>query len=104
MHKKPTFIKYMNSFSFFPIASWFDSVTTKKDSNQGIILCIEYWSVCPFVGIGSPRLPPPKASVSPPWIQTGEGEQHSLAGEGVGPWGNPIPTKGQTLWYYICDY
>ncbi len=36
--------------------------------HRGIIVYIEYQSVCPFVGFGSP---------------TGEGEQHSLAGEGV---------------------
>jgi hypothetical protein len=34
-------------------------------SRRGIIVYIEYQSVCPFVGIGSPPPPPPQASVSP---------------------------------------
>jgi hypothetical protein len=41
---------------------------------------------------------PPQASVSPPHsgLGGGGGETHSLVGEGAG---EPIPTKGQELWY-----
>ncbi len=53
------------------------------DGNRRVILVyIDYQSVCPFVGIGSPS-PPPQAIASSPWTQRG-GKQHSLAGEGVG--------------------
>jgi hypothetical protein len=54
-------------------------------SRRGIIVYIEYQSVCPFVEIGtpSPTLSPSSESVSPVWVQRGE-EQHSLEGEGAG--------------------
>jgi hypothetical protein len=44
---------------------------------------IEYQSVCPFVGIGFPH-PLSRKRVSPPTWSWGEGEPHSLVGEGVG--------------------
>jgi hypothetical protein len=53
---------------------------------RGIIEYIEYQSVCPFVGIGSPPppRPSPHTSVSPPpWTQQYE-EQHFLAVKGDG--------------------
>ncbi len=50
---------------------------------MGIIVYIEYQSVCPFVGIGSSHPLPCKRLCLHPWTQGGE-EQHSLAGEGVG--------------------
>jgi hypothetical protein len=48
---------------------------------RGIILYLEYQSVCPFVRSGSPRPRLPQESVSPPWNQRGK---DSLAGEGGG--------------------
>jgi hypothetical protein len=57
--------------------------------------CIEYQSVCPFVGIGPP---PPPASVSPSLDPNGE-EQHSLSGEGG--WGDPIRTGKESLALYL---
>jgi hypothetical protein len=52
----------------------------------------EYHAFFPVVRIGSPHplTPPGSVPLDP------RGETHSLAGEGVG---DPIPTKGQTLWY-----
>jgi hypothetical protein len=57
-----------------------------------VYIYIEYQSCCPFVGIGSPT--PSPASVSPPLESMGG--PNSLSGK---VWGNPISTKGQTLWY-----
>ncbi len=48
----------------------------------GIIVYIDYQSVCPFVGTGSPNPLPRKRVYLPPWTQRGE-EQHTLADEGV---------------------
>ncbi len=48
--------------------------------------------------LGSP-LPHPQASVSP-LLFGSKGETHSLAGKGMG---DPIPTKGQTLWYSMYN-
>jgi len=60
-----------------------------------------YQSVCPFVGIGAPHfLPPPYSdcvSLSP-WTSRGGRSNTPLRGGG---WGDPIPTKGQTLWYVL---
>ncbi len=50
----------------------------------------------PVVRTGSPLLPHPQGSVAPPPLLDPRGQTHSLAGE---EWGDPIPTKGQTLWY-----
>ncbi len=47
---------------------------------------------CLHAWIGPPH---PQASVAPPlWVQ--EGRHTWVRGRG---WGDPIPTKGQTLWY-----
>ncbi len=46
-----------------------------------------------------PQLPNPQASVSP-LLFGSKGETHSLAGKGMG---DPIPTKGQTLWYSMYN-
>jgi hypothetical protein len=55
----------------------------------------EYQSICHIVGIGFPH---PQASVATPPPPLGpRGETLSLAGEGA--WRDPIPKKGQTLWY-----
>ncbi len=54
----------------------------------------ECQTFCPVVRIGSP--PHPQASGAPPPPLGPSRETHSLAGRG---WGDPIPTKGQTLWY-----
>ncbi len=54
----------------------------------------EYQSVCPFVGFGSPPPPHAQASVAPPLCIQG-GDTLACGGRG---WGNPIPTKEQTLW------
>ncbi len=94
---------------------------------------IEYQSVCPFVGIGSPPsltpkkvLPVPSSELGPPLshpkgvlpVPSSElgtpppapqasasphldpkgGDQHSLAGEGVGV---PIRTAGKKAWHSV---
>ena len=64
--------------------------------------CKECQVFCLFAWIGPPH---PQASVAPPlWVQ--EGRHTRLRGRA---WGDPIPTKGQTLWYsmytinfYMC--
>ena len=64
--------------------------------------CKECQAFCLFAWIGPPH---PQASVAPPlWVQ--EGRHTRLWGRA---WRDPIPTKGQTLWYsmftinfYIC--
>ncbi len=54
----------------------------------------ECQAFCLFAWIGPPH---PQATVAPPlWVQ--EGRHTGLRGRG---WGDPIPTKGQTLWYYM---
>ncbi len=50
-------------------------------SHRGIILYLEYHSVCPFVRIGSAH-PPPASECVPPFNL--RGGQHSPAGEGMG--------------------
>ncbi len=45
--------------------------------------------------LGSPTPSPAREGCSPPFGSRGGGGAHSLAGER----GDPIPTKGQTLWY-----
>jgi hypothetical protein len=64
---------------------------------RGIMVYMEYKSVCPFVGI---RFPLPPASVSPPGTQRSE-EQHSLAGEGLE---DPIPTTGKKAWHSVLQF
>jgi hypothetical protein len=58
----------------------------KADAKEGFERRVEglqnTQSVCPFVGIGSPH-PLPQKDVCPPLDPKREGEQHSLAGEGV---------------------
>jgi hypothetical protein len=68
------------------------------DKSGVIIFCIECQSVCHFVGIGSPRphTPSPQASVSSPLGSKG-GEQHSLAGEGLGGHNSDDWTESLTL-------
>ncbi len=44
------------------VISW----RTEGEGRRGIIVDIEYQSVCTFVGIGPHHSPPPQASVSPP--------------------------------------
>jgi hypothetical protein len=49
------------------------------------------------LGPPTPSTPPPAGSVVfPLWIQ--EGRHTRLRGR---EWGDPIPTKGQTLWYSV---
>ncbi len=61
---------------------------------RGIIVYIEYLSVCPFVGISS--APPPRKRVClPPWTHRVE-QQHSLAGKGLG--GHNYDYIGQKAW------
>jgi hypothetical protein len=50
---------------------------------RGIIVYLKYKSICPIVRIGSPLPPRLQESLSPP-LEPKEGEQHFLAGEGVG--------------------
>ncbi len=50
-------------------------------SRRRIIVYIEYQSVCPFVGIGSPTPTPTSQCVSP--LGPKGGDQHSLADEGA---------------------
>jgi hypothetical protein len=57
-------------------------INAKFFNRKGIVVYLEYQSVCPFVGIGSPHPLPHKLVCLPPRTQRGE-EQHSLAGEGV---------------------
>ncbi len=62
--------------------------------------CIEYQSVCPFVGIGPPPQLP-QASVSPPWTQKREEVVR-------GWWEGAIRTTGKpgtlcTLWTSTVD-
>ncbi len=63
------------------------------------IVNIECQSLCLFVGIGSS--PPSQANVAP---QTTPKEPSGGGGDtldGRRGFGDPIPTKGQTLWYSI---
>jgi hypothetical protein len=55
----------------------------------------------PVVRIGSPHPFLRKGVLLPPPLGP-RGKIHSLAGERVGPGGDPIPTKGQTLWCTRC--
>jgi hypothetical protein len=48
----------------------------------GIILYLEYQSVCPFVRIGPPSPSPESECVLPPPKPKGGGGRHSLGGEG----------------------
>jgi hypothetical protein len=61
------------------------SIETNHEENdrRGIILYLEYQSVCPFFLIGYTRPLPVSECVPPLWNQRG-GRQHSLAGEGTG--------------------
>ncbi len=55
---------------------------------KGIIVYLEYQTVCPIFGIGSP---PPRVFI-PPWTQRGGGgELHYVVGGGVG---DPIRMTG----------
>ncbi len=46
--------------------SWFEPWSfTVRVTRRGTIVYIEYQSVCPFVGIGSPPTPPPRECVPP---------------------------------------
>jgi hypothetical protein len=60
---------------------------------RGITVYLEYQSVCPFVGIGSPR----KRVCLPPWTQTGGGATLAL-GKGVGA---PIQTTVKKAWHSV---
>jgi hypothetical protein len=53
---------------------------------------------CPFFRRNRFLRPSPPVSVSP--LGPKRGEQHSLAGEGVG-WGDPIPTTRQKAWHSV---
>ncbi len=63
---------------------------------RGIIVYIEYQSVCPFVVIGSPRPLPRKLVWLPPRIQVG-GRYTRLRGKG---WGEG-PNSGERTETYI---
>ncbi len=69
---------------------------------RGIIVYIEYQSVCPFVGIGYPHPLTRKRVCLPPWTQRGE-KQHSLAcGVGGGTQFWRLYRKPCTL-YTLCS-
>ncbi len=60
----------------------------------------ECHAFCPFVGIGSPHpFTRKRVLLSPLWVQGGRLTRLRWRG-----WGNPIPTKGQTLWYSMYEY
>ncbi len=61
----------------------------------GIIVYIEYQSVCPFVGIGSHHSHPRKRVYLPSWTQRG-----TTLACGWG-WGDPIRTTGQKAWHSV---
>ncbi len=83
-------------FQRLPSLSQSSEIIKDSSSPRGIIVYIEFKSLCPFVGIGSPHSLPGKCVAIPPGPKWG-GETHVLAG-GRG-WGDPIPTKVHKLWY-----
>jgi hypothetical protein len=69
----------------------------KQYDTQSFIEYIEYQSVCPFVGNGSPH-PLSRTRMCLPIGPKGGWEQHSLAGEEVG---DPIRTTGKKAWHSV---
>jgi len=65
------------------------TIYTTKHHHHKIHIYIEYRSVCPVVGIGTPPPPLPQASVPPNGTKGGRG-----GGDGGGV---PIPTTGKKL-------
>ncbi len=76
--------------------------TLKNIQNRrGTVVHLEYRSVCPIVGIGSPwpLPPPPQASVSPPLDPKRGGESIPLLR--VRGRGGPIRTTGWKAWHSV---
>ncbi len=85
-------LKYRNLWN-----PWDSYMLTNCTNNRGIIVYIEYQSVCPLVGIGPSYPLPPQASVFPPWTQGGW-SNHRLQVRG---WVDPSRTTGRKVWRYV---
>ncbi len=66
---------------------------------RGIMICLEYQSVCPFVRNWLPFAPLSRNECVPPPLEPkGGGGQHSLVDEGAG---GAIRTTGENAWHSV---
>jgi hypothetical protein len=73
-------------------------ITFHSIGRPEIIVYLEYQSVCPIVGIGSPQPPPLKMSVFPPWLQRGGGSNNLLQVRGWGSQFGRLDRRPVTLY------
>ncbi len=96
-HATMSFLLYMKIHESTCLPQWREERNWKGGTRRGIIVYLEYQSVCPFVEIGSHYPLPLAGGCLPPWNQKRE-DQHSTVPRG---WGDPVRTTVNKSWHSV---